>query len=152
MEILVKILSISGKYAIEMILIFPAVLILMGLADIWVPKNLVKKHLGETSGVKGIAIAIVLGTLTTGPMYIAFPIASEMLNKGASISNIIIFLGVWASLKIPQIGVEVQFLGLKFSFLRFVFTIISIIVTGVITEYMCKGGKNYEKRNSPEEI
>jgi len=126
--------NMSFRYAKEMIMIFPAVIIIMGLADIWVPTNLVKKHLGNKSGLRGKILAIFLGTMPTGPMYIAFPIAAELLRKKASLSNIIIFLGVWASLKIPQLGIEIQFIGLKFSALRFIFTLISIIIIALIME------------------
>jgi len=126
--------SLSLRYAKEMIIIFPAVLVIMGLADIWIPTSLVKEYLGHNSGIKGKFLAVFLGTLPTGPMYIAFPIAAELIRKKASLSNVIIFLGVWASLKIPQLGIEVQFIGLKFSFLRFVFTLTAIIMIGIIME------------------
>jgi len=129
-------ISMSSRYLKEMILVFPAVLIVMGLDDLWVPTTLVKKYLGHNSSLKGKFIAIILGTMPTGPMYIAFPIAAELLRKKASLSNVIIFLGVWASLKVPQLGVEIQFIGLKFSILRFIFTLISIIIIGIIMEKM----------------
>lgn len=129
-------ISMSARYLKEMVFIFPAVLIIMGLADRWVPTTLVEKYLGYNSSFKGKFLAVFLGTLPTGPMYVAFPIAAELLRKKASLSNIIIFLGVWASLKIPQLGVEIQFLGLKFSMLRFTFTLISIFAIGIIMEKM----------------
>lgn len=129
-------ISMSSRYLKEMILIFPAVLIIMGLADRWVPTTLVEKYLGHNSSFKGKFIAVFLGTLPTGPMYIAFPIAAELLRKKASLSNVIIFLGVWASLKVPQLGVEIQFVGLKFSILRFIFTLISIFIIGIFMEKM----------------
>jgi len=127
-------LDMSLRYAKEIVLIFPAVLIIMGLADVWVPTSIVKKYLGQEAGLRGKFLAVFLGTLPTGPMYIAFPIAAELLRKRASLSNVIIFLGVWASLKIPQLGIEIQFIGLKFSMLRFIFTLISIIIIGLIME------------------
>lgn len=131
--------DMSVLYAKEMISIFPAVLLMMGLADVWIPADMVKKYLGEEAGIKGKLLAIVFGTLPTGPMYVAFPLAAELLRKKASISNIIIFLGVWASLKIPQIGVEIQFLGIRFAVLRFIFTLISVVLIGLIIEKMMTG-------------
>ena len=133
-EKILSTLDISQRYGIEMITIFPAVLILMGLADVWVPKSLINKYLGKNSGLKGILLSIFLGTLPTGPLYIAFPIAAELLRKKARISNVMIFLGVWASLKIPQISVEIKFLGIKFAAIRFIFTLISIIIIGYLIE------------------
>ena len=123
---------LMAKYALEMLYIFPPILILMGLADVWVPGQAVTKHLGERSGLRGVLLAIVLGTLPTGPVYLAFPVAAELIKKGASVTNIMIFLGVWASLKIPQIGVEIQFLGLRFAFLRFVFTLTAVLITSFL--------------------
>src|SRR6056297_1517824 len=126
----------STKYIKEMISVFPAVLIIMGLADVWVPTSMVKKYLGQSSGIKGKFLAIFLGTLPAGPMYVALPLAGELLRKKASLSNTIIFLGVWASLKIPQLGVEMKFLGFKFSSLRFVFTLASVVIMGLLMEKM----------------
>jgi uncharacterized membrane protein YraQ (UPF0718 family) len=127
-------ISMSSRYLKEMILVFPAVLVIMGLADRWVPTSMVEKYLGHNSSFQGKFLAVFLGTLPTGPMYVAFPIAAELLRKKASLSNVIIFLGVWASLKVPQLGVEIQFLGLKFSILRFIFTLISIFIIGILME------------------
>jgi len=127
-------ISMSSRYLKEMILVFPAVLVIMGLADRWVPTSMVEKYLGHNSSFKGKFLAVFLGTLPTGPMYVALPIAAELLRKKASLSNVIIFLGVWASLKVPQLGVEIQFVGLKFSILRFIFTLISIFIIGLLME------------------
>jgi uncharacterized membrane protein YraQ (UPF0718 family) len=128
--------SMSGRYLKEMVLVFPAVLLIMGLADRWVPSSMVEKYLGHNASFKGKFLAVFLGTLPTGPMYVAFPIAAELLRKKASLSNVIIFLGVWASLKVPQLGIEVQFIGFKFSMLRFIFTLTSIFIIAIIMEKM----------------
>ena len=134
----VEVINISGDYGLEMLAILPAVLFLMALVDVWVPPEYIKKYLGKNTGIKGVILSVILGTLPTGPLYVAFPVAAELLKKGAGLKNIIIFLGVWASLKIPQIGIEIQFLGLKFAFLRFIFTLISVVFTGIIIEYLIK--------------
>ncbi|MFO7814603.1 MAG: permease [Halanaerobiales bacterium] len=129
-------LDLSGEYGIEMLTIFPAVLVLMGLADVWIPKAMIEKYLGKEAGIRGIILSIIMGTLPTGPLYIAFPIAAELLRKNARISNVMIFLGVWASSKIPQIGVEIKFLGFKFAMLRLIFTLAALIVIGYLIEYI----------------
>ena len=66
----------------------------------------------------------------------AFPLASSMIKKGASISNIVIFLSAWACLKIPQELVELQFLGWKFMVLRWTLTVILVIIMGAVIEKM----------------
>ncbi|MFW6305168.1 MAG: hypothetical protein ACOC1V_05275 [Candidatus Saliniplasma sp.] len=86
------VMSASLDYLSEMIFILPAVMVLMGLFSVYIPSDTVVKHLGKTSGVKGFFLAILFGTLPTGPLYVAFPMASTMIKKGAKISNIVVFL------------------------------------------------------------
>ena len=128
------IMSTSWDFFIEMILILPAVMLILGLFTVFVPKEIVVKYLGKTSGIKGIILAIILGALPTGPLYVAFPMAAALLKKGAKISNIIVFLSAWACIKIPQEMVELQFLGVQFMLLRLILTIIFVIIMGISIE------------------
>lgn len=129
-------------YLIEMMLILPAVMIILGLFAIFVSKETIVKYLGKTSGIKGIFLAIILGALPTGPLYIAFPMASALLKKGAKVSNIIVFLSSWACIKIPQEMVELQFLGPKFMLLRLSLTIVLVIIMAVFIEKMIGWSKD----------
>ena len=121
-------------YFVEMMLILPAVMVILGLFAVWVSKETVVKYLGKTSGVKGIFLALILGTLPTGPLYVAFPMAAFLLKKGAKISNIIVFLSAWACIKIPQEMVELQFLGLQFMLSRLSLTIVFVVIMGIFIE------------------
>lgn len=132
------IFKISQEYFIEMIIILPAVMILIGLFGVWISKEMVAKHLGRESGVKGAFLSILLGTLPTGPLYVAFPMAAALLRKGASVSNIVIFLSAWACIKIPQELVELQFLGFNFMATRLVLTVVFVILMGWAAEVTIK--------------
>jgi len=127
-----SIIDNSINYFLEMILIIPAVMILMGLFNVWISEKSVTNYLGKQSGVKGSLISVFLGALPTGPLYVAFPLASSMIKKGASISNIVVFLSAWACLKIPQELVELQFLGWKFMVLRWIFTVVLVVMMGAV--------------------
>ena len=124
----------SWKFFVEMIWILPGVLVLMGLFMMWVPREMVEKHLGKTSGIKGFSLAILFGALPTGPLYVAFPLAASLIRKGARISNIIIFLSAWACIKVPQEMVELQFLGPRFMAARLVLTIGFVVIMGLSIE------------------
>lgn len=128
------VLSVSKNYFLELIMILPAIMIIIGLFSVWIPKEMVVKYMGKTSGIKGIFFAIALGMLPTGPLYIAFPMAVSLLKKGAKISNIVIFISAWACIKLPQELVEIQFLGIEFTLLRLALTIIFVIIMGIIIE------------------
>jgi uncharacterized membrane protein YraQ (UPF0718 family) len=127
--------QVTFNYFKEMVLIMPPVFMLMGLMEIWIPKNKILKWLGSGSGFKGIALSIALGALPTGPLYIAFPMTATLLRKGASITNMVIFLGSWAALKIPQLMVEIKFLGIAFASLRFILTLSALVLVGNLMEF-----------------
>ncbi|OMH41220.1 permease [Desulfurobacterium indicum] len=132
------VLTTSWKFFFEMVSILPAVMILMGLFAVFVPNDLIIKHLGETAGLKAILLGILLGTLPTGPLYVAFPMASALLKKGARISCIVAFLSAWACIKIPQEMVELQFLGFKFMIARLILTVFFVIIMSLIIEKFVK--------------
>jgi uncharacterized membrane protein YraQ (UPF0718 family) len=129
---------ITLDYFKEMIFIIPPVFILMGLLEVWIPKDKIKKWLGRGSGIKGILLSLLLGTLPTGPLYVAFPMAASLLKKGAHVSNMVIFLGSWAALKIPQLMVEIKFLGVAFASLRFILTLVALILVGILMEFLLR--------------
>lgn len=127
-------LSTSKDYLMEMIWILPSVMILLGLFKVWVSKEMVVKYLGKASGFKGIFIAALLGSTPTGPLYVAFPLAAAMFDKGARVLNMVVFLSAWACMKIPQEMVEIQFLGLEFMATRLVLTLVSVSLMGLFME------------------
>ena len=128
--------SIQASYNLflEFILILPAVMILMGLFSVWISREIVVKYLGHASGIKGLGLALFVGMMPTGPLYVAFPMAAMLLKKGARVANIIIFLSAWACIKLPQELVELRFMGLEFMIIRLSFTIIMVVVMGLIIE------------------
>jgi len=137
----------SMDFFIEMIWILPAVMVLMGLFSVWVSKELVVKYLGKSSGMKGILLALLFGSLPTGPLYVAFPMAAALIKKGARISNIIIFLSAWACIKLPQEMVELQFLGPKFTVMRFTLTIIFVVIMGLLIERLIERSDKRAKQS-----
>ncbi len=127
-------ITIAWGYFVQMMMILPAVMVMIGLFSVWVSGEVVAKYLGKSSGVKGIFLAILLGTLPTGPLYVAFPMVAALLKKGASISNVIVFLSAWACIKLPQEMMELQFLGWKSMILRLVLTVVFVSIMGVSIE------------------
>lgn len=125
----------------EMILFLPLMFILIGLFDVWVPREKIEKHIGNESGWKGTGLVILLASLQAGPLYGAFPFAYILWKKGCSIKNIFIYLGAFATIKIPMITFEIGFLGLKFSLLRTLITLPVFIIIGYIMEWYLKDKK-----------
>ncbi|MDL2225013.1 permease [Eubacteriales bacterium OttesenSCG-928-M02] len=128
----------SGYYIKEMLMIMPVIFVLTALLDLWLPKEKVIRYLGKEAGAKGIIFSFVLGSISAGPVYAAFPMCVMLHKKGASIRNIVIILSSWAVIKIPMLLNEAKFLGLKFMAIRWVLTVIAIILFSWITAKFVK--------------
>lgn len=121
----------------EMITFLPVMFILIGLFDVWFPKEKVEKHIGKDAGIKGTFWVILLAMLQAGPLYGAFPVAYLLWKKGSSIRNIFIYLGAFSTLKIPMLAFEIGFLGLKFSLLRSLITLpVFILIASLMESYL----------------
>jgi uncharacterized membrane protein YraQ (UPF0718 family) len=124
----------SADFLLEIAGILPPILVLMGLFDAWVPRQMVEAHVGPESGWKGRFLAILLGSFAAGPLFAAFPVALSLRRKGARLANIAIFLGSWAAIKVPMILLESSYLGLRFSLVRTGLTIVGILFAGWVVE------------------
>lgn len=131
-ELGLKSLSIAGYSLKEMALVIPPVFILLGLLDIWVPKETMIKFMGEGSGIKGVILSIVIGSAAAGPLYGAFPVAAVFMKKGVKFTNILIFIGAWSTTKIPMLLFEISALGKTFALTRLAIDIPGIIIIAYI--------------------
>lgn len=122
----------------EMFTVLPPVFLLLGLLDVWVPRELMIQFMGEKAGIKGILLAFFLGSAAAGPLYGAFPVAAVLMKKGARFSNVMMFIGAWSTTKIPMFLFEMASLGKTFAFTRLLVDIPGIIIIAFIIEKMMK--------------
>ncbi len=123
-----KALQTLGFSLKEMLLVIPPIFILLGLLDVWVPRETMIKYMGPGSGLKGVLLAFFIGSAAAGPLYGAFPIAAVFMKKGASFFNVLIFIGAWSTTKIPMFLFELSALGIKFALTRLLVDIPGIIL------------------------
>lgn len=131
-ELGMKAVDITAYSFKEMVLVIPPIFLLLGLLDVWVPRETMVKYMGEDSGLKGILLSIFIGSAAAGPLYGAFPIAAVFMKKGVKFRNILIFIGAWSTTKIPMILFEISSLGTKFALTRLIVDIPGIIFIAAI--------------------
>ena len=125
-------------YLIEMLQILPAVFILTGLIQTWVPTRTIVKYFGKDSGIKGYLIAFLIGSFSAGPIYAAFPVCSTLLRKGANRRNVMIILSTWAVVKFPMLINEGKFMGIQYMVTRWVVTLIGILMMSLLLGLLVK--------------
>lgn len=139
----------SVFYLKEMLMIMPVIFVLTALLDVWVPKAKIMKYLGKEAKLKGIVLSLILGSISAGPIYAAFPLCIMLHKKGATVRNIVIILSSWAVIKVPMLLTELKFLGFEFMAVRWLLTVVAIIVFSWITSKIVKD-KDVPKPKEPQ--
>lgn len=121
---------------LQMLSILPPVMILLGLLDVWVPRQYFIKYMGCDSGFVGILLSFLIAFFAAGPMYAAFPFTAVLIKKGVKFSNIIIFLNAWCVTKFSTLLFEVGALGYEFTLVRLIIDIPGVVVMGYAVDYL----------------
>ncbi|MFC2059694.1 permease [Chloroflexota bacterium] len=130
------------SFLLDMLKVLPCAFILIGLFEIWVKKETVKRHFGEKSGIRGYLWGILLASTTVGGLYVAFPVAYSLYSKGAKLGVIFTYIGASAICRVPMTIFEASFLGVKFSVIRLTVAIPLVIITSMLLGNYLKG-RNY---------
>ena len=130
-------------FSLDMLKVLPCAFILIGLFEVWVKRETVERHLGERSGIRGYLWGILLASTTVGGLYVAFPVAYSLFNKGAKLSVIFTYIGASAICRVPMTIFEASFLGVKFSAIRLLVAIPLVVVMSMFLG-------NYLKKRSYE--
>lgn len=130
-----KAFSIANDSFLQMLGVLPPIMLMLGLMDVWIPRDILIKYMGDKSGLLGIFLAMLIGSLAAGPMYAAFPFTAVLMKKGVKFSNIIIFMNAWCVTKISTLLFEISALGFKFTFVRLLINIPGVIIMGLLVEY-----------------
>ena len=113
-----------------------AVFIIIGILENFLSKESVGNFLLKFSGIKGILIGSITGSIMMGPVATGYPISSYLLENGASISLVSSFLASWVMIGIISISLEIKNLGKKFALTRNLFAFISIIIIALLMEVL----------------
>jgi hypothetical protein len=116
----------------EMLTVLPPIFVMLGLLDVWVPRETMVRFMGDGSGIKGSLLAIFLGSAAAGPLYAAFPVAAVFMKKGAKFSNVVLFLGAWSTTKVPMVLFELSSMGPLFTFTRLGLSLVGISVIAAL--------------------
>ena len=119
--------------------IFPIlilVFVLMSLTNYFITPNFVSKHLGE-KGIRKWIYVIIGGILSTGPIYMWYPLLADLHNKGLSYGLIACFLYNRA-IKIPLLPLMVFYFSWSYVLVLAGVMIFASVVQGVLINKIMK--------------
>ena len=106
--------------------------IVAGMVQVLIPHEFLSKWIGRESGIRGILIGTVAGSLVTGGPYVSLPIAAGLLRSGASVGTTVAFLTGWSLWAFGRLPIEVGIMGWKFTLIRMVSTFFFPPIAGLI--------------------
>ena len=122
--------------------IFPILILIFGimfLTNLLFEAKSIVKILGRASGFRGWILAISGGIISSGPIYMWYPLLGDLKERGMKDSLIAAFLYSRA-IKIPLIPMMVHYFGWPFTIVLSVYMVLFSVINGLAVERLT-GGK-----------
>lgn len=123
-------LVIAGETLFSIIPILIVAFLLAGLISTLVSKDMASKWLGREAGWKGPFIGAAMGFVVPGGPFFFYPLMATLLKSGANLGTMISFVASKSLWNIARIPIEVAFVGIELTLIRFLVTFWIPILAG----------------------
>lgn len=111
---------------------FISILLVIGISLAFLDEGVITRLLGADSGIGGMLIAGVLGSIAFMPAFVAYPLAASLLNAGAGYAQITLFITTLMMVGIITLPLEIQYFGKDIAIKRTIMGLIHSIFCALI--------------------
>jgi uncharacterized membrane protein YraQ (UPF0718 family) len=111
---------------------FLNILVLVSLFLYIIPPAIIVKYLGAGSGVIGLAIAALVGSISLIPAFISYPIAAGLIRQGASYTTVATFMTTLMMVGVITFPLEARYFGRKTALIRNLLNFLAALVIGIV--------------------
>jgi len=115
---------------------FISILLLIGFILAILDEATISRLLGRDSGLTGMAIAAVVGSVTLIPGFVAFPLAASLLEAGAGYGQIAMFVTTLMMVGVVTLPMEISYFGkrlaIKRNALALLYSVIASFLIGAL--------------------
>jgi uncharacterized membrane protein YraQ (UPF0718 family) len=122
--------------------IAPILLLVFGMmffTNLFFQGNRIVRFLGEEPGCQGWVVAVAGGIVSAGPIYMWYPLLSDLKEKGMKDSLIAAFLYNRA-VKIPLLPMMVYYFGWHFALVLSIYMVLFSVVNGILVQRFAQEG------------
>ncbi|MFA5736933.1 MAG: hypothetical protein WC893_02130 [Candidatus Paceibacterota bacterium] len=130
-DFLFKVLLKAEEIIREIIPVLIIVFLLTFFANIWLDNKRMKKIISKQTGALSYLTAVILGIISSGPIYMWYPLLKELKEDGLRNDLIAIFLYNRAII-IPTIPMILYYFGLHF----FIISTVLMMVFSLLNGYL----------------
>lgn len=109
-----------------------SILLVIGLILTFLNAETISKLLGKESGIIGLSIAAVIGSITLIPGFVALPLASSLLHAGAGYAQIAAFISTLMMVGVATFPMEAKYFGKCTAIKRNVFSFLAAVITSFV--------------------
>jgi uncharacterized membrane protein YraQ (UPF0718 family) len=114
------------------------VFILLFISNLTIDSQTVVRYLGRQAGKVGWFVAIIAGIISAGPIYLWYPLLSDLKDTGMREGLIAVFLYNRA-VKVPMIPMMILYFGVKTVVILTIYMIIFSVLNGYLVERIVTG-------------
>lgn len=122
----------SLKGFLSMLPMLIAILLLLGIFDVYITKDILLSLFISNNFVDTITGTLLGGVLTGNPM-ISYILGGELTDAGVSLYAVTAFILSWVTIGLVQLPAEVEIFGIRFTFYRTLFTFITTVLVSLST-------------------
>jgi len=133
-------LPMLGRFVVR---IFPVLVVVFGVmfvTNLFFEGKSIVTFLEKGSGLRGWIVAISGGIISSGPIYMWYPLLGDLKERGMKNSLIAAFLYNRA-IKIPLLPMMIYYFGWHFTVALSIYMVIFSIVNGVLVQRLTQGGR-----------
>ena len=103
---------------------FLGIIITVGIVLAFLNPETISNIIGSKSGIFGISISSILGSVTIMPTFVAFSLGNTLLSNGAGYSQVAALVSTLTLVGLATFSLESKYVGTKIALLRNVFAFI----------------------------
>ena len=132
-------LSLIKSYdvLVKLLPVFVMIILITTILNYFLKPKSIMKHFGKDSGVKAWIYSILGGIISAGPMYVWYPMLSQLKENGLKNGLLATFMYTRA-IKIPFIPIMIDYFGALFTGILFIYIIIGAVIQGILIEVLKK--------------
>jgi len=115
---------------VKVIPIFVLVFVLMAITNYFITPKFISKHIEKDKGIKKWIFAVIGGILSTGPIYMWYPLLADLKERGLSDGVIACFLYNRA-IKIPLLPLLIFYFDWIFVIVLSIVMVFASIIQGI---------------------
>lgn len=123
-----KALKIAWKSFSKLLPTLIPVMVGIGIVLSFLNPEAVSMILGEQSGVLGMLLGVLIGSVAFMPGFVAFPLGATLLSHGAGYPQIAGFVSSLMAVGVVSLSAEIKYFGKKTAIIRNLTALVAVFV------------------------